>query len=79
MEVVADILEVASRPGGVVKTRLIYGANLSLKMFKRYIPFLLEESLIEVNSGYYHATKKGREFLEYYRGARRVFRGRWAP
>ena len=72
MDVVADILEVASCPGGIVKTRLMCGAYLNRRMFKRYIPFLLEEGLIEVNSGLYEATRKGKEFLSHYWRARRA-------
>jgi predicted transcriptional regulator len=67
MEILAEILQVVRN--GARKTRIMYQANLSFSLMKRYLDYALEAELIATppeNNCYYFATPKGREFLERY-------------
>lgn len=68
MDIIADILRVVKR-GSAKKTQIMYGANLSYKVLKKYLAEVLEACLIrfENRSRCYVLTAKGREFLEMYR------------
>jgi len=74
LEVIADILEVANKEGGVNKTRIVYRANLNFHRLERYMETLTERKLIRENSAegdaLFETTEKGREFLNRYRKTR---------
>jgi predicted transcriptional regulator len=67
LDIIADILHVASQ--NVKKTQIMYQANLSYKVLKRYLTQVIEASLIsfEDEKQCYMVTDKGREFLEVYK------------
>jgi predicted transcriptional regulator len=67
LDIIADILQVASQ--NAKKTQIMYQANLSYKVLKRYLREITEASLIsfQVAEQYYVLTDKGQEFLEAYR------------
>lgn len=67
LDIIADILLVASR--NAKKTQIMYQANLSYKVLKRYLAEIVEASLIhfEREKQCYMLTSKGREFLEAYK------------
>lgn len=65
IQIVADILEVTK--GGSRKTRIMYLGNLSFDLVKKYLDLLLNLGLLEAKNNdekTYHATEKGRRFLE---------------
>ena len=67
LDIIADILEVASR--NAKKTQIMYQANLSYKVLQKYLIEISEAALLDfhnVNQSYF-VTPKGREFLETYR------------
>jgi predicted transcriptional regulator len=66
-EIVARILEIASKE--VLKTHIMYKANLSHRQLESYLRFLLENGFIqEIKNGSdrttYAATEKGADFLK---------------
>jgi predicted transcriptional regulator len=67
--IIAEILEIAKE--GVLKTQIMYRANLSFTQLKDYLGFMLETSLLEKNKqdnkDIYKATEKGLDFLQRYR------------
>ena len=67
LEIIADILQVASQ--NAKKTQIMYQANLSYKVLKKYLRDLIAASLIsfETASQLYVITAKGKDFLEAYR------------
>ena len=67
-DIIADILHVVKGDDGAKKTQIMYGANLSYKVLKRYLAEVLEACLIKFEKGRrcYVLTTKGREFLERY-------------
>ena len=67
LDIIADILLVASR--NAKKTQIMYQANLSYKVLKRYLAEIVEASLIhfEGEKQCYTLTSKGQEFLEAYK------------
>ena len=66
-DIVASILESANG-NWVIQTKVIYNAFLSHRQLKEYIPFLVENSLLEYNpdNQTYKTTAKGIEFLNTY-------------
>jgi predicted transcriptional regulator len=66
LQILAEILRIV-RPGAR-KTRIMYQANLSFMMLKKYLDFALETELVACpeTRGCYFATPKGHEFLERY-------------
>ena len=66
MDIVADILKVASQQSK--KTRIMYQANLSSRVFQKYLAEISDASLIFFNNetNYYTLTPKGKAFLEAY-------------
>jgi predicted transcriptional regulator len=70
MEIIAEILTLSL--DGSKTTELLYQGNLSYTQLKNYLPFLLENNILEegfqVNNGYtsksYHVTEKGLNLLE---------------
>lgn len=67
--IVAEILEIVR--DGVLKTQIMYRANLSFTQLNEYLKFMLKNELIEkiqVNEKeVYKATEKGLDFLQRYR------------
>jgi predicted transcriptional regulator len=66
MDIVVDVLTVAL--DGVLKTRIMYEANLSYKLLQRYLALLQKENLIEAvrreGVTIYVTTEKGRSLLQ---------------
>jgi len=69
--IIAEILEIAEETKGVLKTQIMYRANLSFTQLNDYLSFLLKnELLMKVvldNKEVYKATSKGIQFLQHYR------------
>jgi len=63
-EIIADILNAADT--GAKKTRIMYVANLSYRLLKKYLEETLKVGLIRLNNDGYEVTEKGRTFLERY-------------
>jgi len=67
--IIAEILEIARE--GVLKTQIMYRANLSFTQLNDYLKFMEKVSLIDrkVENGkeIYKATSKGLEYLQRYR------------
>jgi predicted transcriptional regulator len=68
LDIIADILSVAIK-GGAKKTQIMYQANLSYMLLKKYLNDVLEASLLRFDndSGCYFLTPKGKRFLIVYR------------
>jgi predicted transcriptional regulator len=66
LDIIADILRVVSQ--NAKKTQIMYQANLSYKVLKRYLRNVTAYSLIsfETEEQCYVLTAKGREFLKAY-------------
>ena len=72
---VATILNLSR--SGIKKTDIMYRANLSYSLLKKYVEFLKEQGLIEErdssnasdekSSAMIYTTRKGRDFLEKYK------------
>lgn len=72
LEVVVDILSVISDNNGAKKTRIMYSANLSWDLLRRYLNVLLEANLVSFGSSEcYTLTVKGERFLKKYNEFRR--------
>jgi predicted transcriptional regulator len=69
--IIAEILEIAEEANGVLKTQIMYRANLSFTQLTDYLSFLLKNELlmkvVSDNKEVYKATSKGIEFLQRYR------------
>ncbi|MEM2445517.1 MAG: winged helix-turn-helix domain-containing protein [Candidatus Bathyarchaeia archaeon] len=67
--IIAEILEIAK--DGVLKTQIMYRANLSFTQLNDYLKFMEKVNLIdrkvENDKEVYKATSKGLEFLQRYR------------
>jgi len=64
MDIYADVLRIAK--DGVLKTRIVYGANLNFKIIKRYLKRLMERDLLVYSDKIYSTTEIGLKFLEDY-------------
>ncbi len=68
VSIIADILDIAD--GGVLKTHIMYGANLSFRQLDNYLALLSEISLLEKSMEsqreIYKTTDRGRNFLQHY-------------
>ncbi len=66
LQIIADILIVAGK--GAKKTRIMYQANLSYGLLKRYLAEILEADLISIDKDakLYVITQKGEVFLKKY-------------
>jgi len=66
--IISEILEIAK--DGVLKTQIMYRANLSFTQLNDYLGFLLEIHLLEKirrnGKDIYRSTEKGLDFLERY-------------
>jgi predicted transcriptional regulator len=67
LDVIADMLSVASHKEGAKKTKIMYLANLSWNLLTRYLDDVLKTGLMSFeNSNCYVLTEKGKLFLEKY-------------
>jgi len=68
LSIIADILDVAR--GGVLKTKIMYGASLSFSQLSDYLSCLLDANLLKVvdnpHKSLYKTTKKGLQYLQSY-------------
>lgn len=66
-DIIADILKIAKR--NPKKTQIMYQANLSYTVLKKYLSEIIEASLIshKKEGQYYELTDKGRRFLDFYK------------
>ena len=65
LQIIADILSVVR--GGAKKTHVMYRANLSFTLLKRYLSEVLEAGLVScVDEDNYELTKRGQSFLDRY-------------
>lgn len=66
-DIIADILEIAKE--NPKKTQIMYKANLSYKVLKKYLNEIIKASLISyiVGKKYYTLTDKGEKFLMHYK------------
>jgi len=66
LQIIADILVIAGK--GAKKTKIMYQANLSYNLLKRYLAETLEAGLIVVDKDekLYIITQKGEVFLKKY-------------
>jgi predicted transcriptional regulator len=66
--IIAEILQIAK--DGVLKTQIMYRANLSFTQLNEYIRFMLKNELLDKvilnNKESYRATAKGLNFLQRY-------------
>jgi len=67
--IIAEILEIAK--DSVLKTQIMYRANLSFTQLNDYLKFMLKNALLEKvllnDKEVYKATEKGKNFLQRYR------------
>lgn len=72
LEVISDILSLCDN-GGVGKTAIMYGANLSHTMLRKYLSSLSSQYLIQMDlAGKFRATPQGRQLLDDIRGVLRA-------
>ena len=48
LQIITNVLEVASQPLGVGKTYIMFQANLSNELMQEYLNFLVEKKLLDV-------------------------------
>lgn len=70
-DIIANILIISKE--GATKTQILYGANLSYALLNKYLEFLTKTGLLEykiIKKGKYlfFLTKKGSDYLSYYKG-----------
>ena len=63
-EIIADIISGAEK--GAKKTRIMYFANLSYRLLKKYLEHTVKVGFVRESSDGYETTEKGRIFLERY-------------
>lgn len=67
--IIAEVLEIAKE--GILKTQIMYRANLSFTQLNSYLRFMLKinllKKLVRNNKEFYKTTDKGLEFLQRYR------------
>jgi predicted transcriptional regulator len=72
LEIVYDILALCDN-GGVGKTAVMYGANLSYTLLQRYLSSLSSHYLIQMDSvGRYRTTHQGKQLLGDIKGVLRA-------
>ena len=74
--IIAEILDIAK--DGVLKTQIMYRANLSFTQLNDYLEFMLRvnlvERIVERDKEIYKATPKGLDFLQRYRELTELFK-----
>lgn len=61
-EIIHDVLDQCQTPSR--KTWVMYNANLSYDLVRKYLGNLEAKGYVETNNGLYHVTEKGKELLE---------------
>lgn len=72
-DIISDILECAINP--LVKTEIMYKANLSFSQLKIYLNLLISTNLLEeINSSRreYKTTEKGKQFISNYKEIQKI-------
>ena len=69
LDIIYEILNASGK--GCLKTQIVYKANINSKLAKKYVDFLLESGMLELerredNAEVYKATGKAREFTRTY-------------
>lgn len=64
LKIIADVLHAAGR--GSKKTRIMYLANLSYLLLKKYLHETIRAGLLQSSAEGYAVTKKGEDFMENY-------------
>jgi predicted transcriptional regulator len=68
LQIIADMLSVVNDNEGARRTQVMYQANLSYRLLRRYLDEIVESGLVECNEDHcYELTPKGLEFLERFR------------
>lgn len=68
LEIISDMLSVVSENDGAKKTQIMYQANLSYKLLRRYLREIVDARLVRArDNGSYELTWKGEQFLERFR------------
>jgi predicted transcriptional regulator len=62
--IIADVLHAAG--SGSKKTRIMGVANLSYKLFEKYLGRTVQVGFLQLNDEGYEVTEKGQDFLEKY-------------
>ena len=68
---IVAVLEAANT--GETKTRIMYKANLSFKLLKKYLKKALDLGFIRLNGSCDELTKKGQKFLSQYKNFHRRY------
>ena len=63
-EIIADVISAAEK--GAKKTRIMYFANLSYRLLKKYLEDTVKVGFIRESNMGYETTEKGKIFLEKY-------------
>ena len=67
IEIIGDILTVCAEEAGAKKTRIMYRANMSHEMLRRYLPMLLMRGLLDKSPDCaFTVTARGATYLESY-------------
>lgn len=78
LHIMAEIIETTKE--GQLKTRIMYGANLSFSQVNEYLSFLTEKGFLRVRvengKRLYEATAKGNQYIENYREMSKLLRQR---
>jgi predicted transcriptional regulator len=68
LHIMAEIMEITK--GSQLKTRIMYGANLSFSQVNEYLSFLTEMGFLKVNEvngqTFYETTTKGERYIQNY-------------
>jgi predicted transcriptional regulator len=68
LDIMAKILHTANEKSGAGRTKIMYGAFLSYKQLKKYLPALTERGLLnyDIDAQTFKTTQKGLRFLDTY-------------
>jgi len=64
LDIQADILRVATRRGGALKTQIVYEANLNFDIIKKYLKRLMNRGLLILKGTRYFPTEKARTYID---------------
>ena len=64
LSIIAAILEAANFGAG--KTKIMFSANLSFKLFEKYLDICLRAGFIQAHGNKYNLTEQGATFLKQY-------------
>jgi len=71
-QILASVL--GSAISGATKTRIMYASFLSFRQLEKYLSYMLETRLVELDSrtGKYLTTSRGLEFLKHFEELQRI-------